>query len=278
MAFAVTGSTAMLAEAVHSVADTGNQGLLLLGGRRARRAPTQEHPFGHASERYFYGFIVALVLFSLGALFALYEGWRKVSHPHPLETPVVAIGVLGLAIVLESLSFRTAIRESREGRGDASWVSFIRHAKAPELPVVLLEDLAALVGLLFALVGVVLAEVTGNARWDGVGSLAIGALLGVVASVLAFETKSLLLGEGATPDVVRRITAALPDGQHILGVIHLRTLHLGPDELLVAAKLAVAPDVTTADLAVAIDQAEARVRAEVPIARPMYLEPDLRRS
>jgi cation diffusion facilitator family transporter len=268
----------MLAEGVHSVADTGNQGLLLLGGRQARRAPDEEHPFGFARERYFYGFVVAMVLFSLGSLFALYEGWRKVTHPHDLETPAVAIGILVFALVLEAVSFRTAIREARHVRGDASWVGFVRRSKAPELPVVLLEDLAALIGLLFALAGVVVATVTGNSRWDGAGSLAIGVLLGAVATVLAVEMKSLLVGEGADPDVVRRITEALPDGTHILGVIHLRTMHLGPEELLVAAKLAVAEGSTTAELATAIDAAEERVRAQVPIARPMYLEPDLRRS
>ncbi len=267
----------MLAESVHSVADTGNQGLLLLGGHRARRAPDEEHPFGHGRERYFWAFVVALVLFSLGSLFALYEGWEKVMHPHPLDSPSVALAVLAVAVVMESVSLRTAAREANRVRGSVSWVRFIRHSKSPELPVVLLEDVAALVGLGCALVGVTLAVVTGNPRWDGVGSLAIAVLLGFVAAVLAVEMKSLLLGESAAPDVVRRIERALVDGERVTSVIHLRTMHLGPDELLVGVKVGVAPGLSTDDLARAIDDAEARVRAEVPIARPMYVEPDLHR-
>lgn len=278
VAFLVTGSSAMLAESVHSVADTGNQGLLLFGGRRARREADAQHPFGHGGERYFWAFVVALVLFSLGSLFALYEGYEKVAHPHPVETPVVAVVVLVVALGLEGLSFRTAVREAQPLRAGQSWVAYVRRSKAPELPVVLLEDLAALVGLSLALGGVLLAAATGDARWDGVGSLAIGALLGAVAAVLAVEMKSLLIGEAAAPDSVRRIEAALVDGTRITRVIHLRTMHLGPDELLVAAKVGVAPGLDLAAVAAAIDDAEARVRAEVPIARPMYLEPDLYRA
>jgi cation diffusion facilitator family transporter len=278
VAFVVTGSTAMLAEAVHSVADTGNQGLLLLGGRRGRREADPKHPFGYGRERYFWAFVVALVLFSLGSLFALYEGYEKVAHPHAVESEFVAIGVLLVAIVLEALSFRTAYREANPLRNGMGWLAYIRRSKAPELPVVLLEDTAALAGLVFALTGVVLAVVTGNGRWDGVGSLAIGALLGVVAAVLAVEMKSLLMGEGAPRDVVGRIEQVLVDGSRITRVIHLRTLHLGPDELLVAAKVGLAPGLDIAEVAAAIDDAEARVREIVPIARPIYLEPDLYRT
>jgi cation diffusion facilitator family transporter len=277
VAFLITGSSAMLAEAVHSVADTGNQGLLLLGGRQARREADPKHPFGYGRERYFWAFVVALVLFSLGSLFALYEGYEKVAHPHPVESEFVAIGVLLVAIVLEALSFRTAYTEANPLRNGMGWLTYIRRSKAPELPVVLLEDTAALAGLVFALTGVVLAVATDNARWDGAGSLAIGALLGVVAAVLAVEMKSLLVGEGAPRDVVGRIEQVLVDGTRITRVIHLRTLHLGPDELLVAAKVGLAPGLDIADVAAAIDDAEARVREIVPIARPIYLEPDLYR-
>lgn len=277
VAFAFTGSSSMLAEAVHSVADTGNQGLLLLGGRRARKRRDREHPFGYGPERYFYAFVVSLVLFSVGGLFAMFEGITKIAHPHHVDQPAVAFVVLGVAIVLESLSFRTARRESAHLKGDQSWVSFIRHTKNPELPVVLLEDTAALIGLVFALAGVGLSVVTGNARWDGGGTLAIGALLVTVAVVLSIETKSLLIGESAAPSVVERIIAALTAGPEVHRVIHMRTLHLAPDELLVAAKIAVAHDDTAAEVARGIDAAERRVRAAVPIAKIIYLEPDLER-
>ncbi len=277
VAFLFTGSTSMLAESVHSVADSGNQGLLLLGGRRSRRRRTAEHPFGYGRERYFYAFMVALVLFSLGSLFALYEGWHKVREPHPVDSPGWAFGVLIAAIVMESLSFRTAIRAANETRAGASWLRYIRRAKAPEIAVVLLEDSAALVGLVLALGGVTLAVLTGDGVWDGVGTLCIGVLLGLVAAILAVETKSLLLGEGAVPSAVRRIEAALL-GPGVDRVIHLRTMHLGPDELLVAAKIAVPSGATARDIASAIDAAETRVRGAEPVARVIYLEPDIDRS
>jgi len=276
IAYVLTGSSSMLAEAIHSVADSGNQGLLLLGGRRARRDATPAHPFGYGRERYLYAFIVSVVLFSVGGLFAIYEGWHKVRDPHPIDSwQWVPIAVLLVAIGLESFSFRTAIVESNRTRGEQSWWSFVRHAKAPELPVVLLEDFAALAGLVFALLGVGLTLATGNGVWDGIGTLMIGALLVVVAVFLSVETRSLLLGEGATPDAVRRIEAALLAEPAVQRIIHMRTMHLGPEELLVAAKIAVAGDDTAASVARAIDGAEARIRAAVPIALVIYLEPDV---
>ncbi len=277
VAFLITGSSSMLAESVHSVADSGNQALLLVGGARAKRDATPQHPFGYGRERYFYAFIVALVLFSVGSLFALYEGWHKLQDPHPVKSPLVAFIVLVVAIVLESLSFRTAVRESNKVRGNASWVTFIRRAKSPELPVVLLEDLAALVGLLLALGGVSMAVLTGDGIWDGIGTVCIGVLLGVVAIILAIETKSLLLGEGATPEAVRRIEKALV-GPGINRVIHLRTSHLGPEELLVAAKVAVPAEADGAAITEAINAAERRVREVEPVARVIYIEPDLDRE
>jgi len=275
VAFLITGSSSMLAESVHSVADTGNQGLLLLGRRRSRREPDEDHPFGHGRDRYFYAFVVALVLFSIGSLFALYEGYEKVQHPHELESPWVAIGVLVVAIGLESFSFHTAYVEANGIREGASWVAFLRHAKAPELPVVLLEDTAALLGLVFALTGVGLTLVTGHGEWDGVGTLAIGVLLGAVAIFLAVEMKSLLMGEAAARPVVARIREALVDGVRITSVIHLRTMHLAPDELLVGAKVALAPGLDMAGVAAAINEAEDRVRAAEPLAKVMYVEPDI---
>ncbi|GAB3962266.1 cation diffusion facilitator family transporter [Actinoallomurus acanthiterrae] len=278
VAFAFTGSASMMAEGVHSVADSGNQALLLLGSKRAKRARDREHPFGYGAERYFYAFIVAVVLFTVGSLFSLYEGWHKVTDPHDVEDPAWAFGVLILGILLEGFSFRTALKEANTTRGRQSWVSYIRRAKAPELPVVILEDFAALLGLVVALICVALAVVTGNGVWDGVGSMAIGVLLAFVAIVLAVETKSMLIGEAAAVDVEKQITAELESVEEVDRVIHLRTLHVGPEELLVAAKIAVTHDDTAGEVAKAIDAAEKRIRAAVPMAHHIYLEPDLDRS
>jgi cation diffusion facilitator family transporter len=278
IAYLLTHSSSMLAESVHSVADSGNQVLLLIGGKRARRAADEEHPFGYGRARYLYAFVVSIVLFSLGGLFALYEAWHKFADPHPIESwhwvPVV---VLIASLAMEGTSFRTAIKEANHTRGDQSWWQYIRTAKAPELPVVLLEDFGALLGLLFALFGVGMTLGTHDGRWDAVGSAAIGLLLVCIAVVLAIETKSLLLGESASRTDVDAIKAALV-GEGVPSVIHLRTLHLGPEELLVAAKIEVTADESAAEVAHAIDAAERRVRAAVPIARVIYLEPDLRRA
>jgi cation diffusion facilitator family transporter len=260
---------------VHSVADSTNQILLLVGRVRSRREGTEEHPFGFGAERYIYAFVVAVVLFVVGAIFSLYEGISRIRHPEVVLSPVVAFAVLIVAIGLEGFSFRTAIKESGESRGSSSWRSFIRHAKAPELPAVLLEDFAALIGLGFALLAVVLSTVTGDGRWDGVGSLAIGLLLGCVAVVLAVEMKSLLVGEAARPDVQRAIVTAIEGTGGIERVIHLRTLHVGPESLLVAAKVAVKGADTAADIAAAIDESERAIRSVVPIAGLIFLEPDL---
>lgn len=279
--FLVTGSSAMLAESVHSVADSGNQGLLLLGGKRAKKAADEEHPFGYGRERYFWSFVVALVLFSLGGLFSLYEGYHKLeeaSEGGELTSPLVAIVILTFALVAEGFSFRTAVVESNKVRGEQSWWQFVRKAKSPELPVVLLEDIGALVGLALALIGVIAAALTGNLVYDALGTMAIGVLLLVIAVFLVIEMKGLLIGEGGTAEHVRQVRAALVGGGAITGVIHLKTMHVGPDELLVAAKVAVAPGVGIAEVAAAIDAAEKRIRAAVPIARAIYLEPDLYRS
>ncbi|MEU6406128.1 cation diffusion facilitator family transporter [Streptomyces sp. NPDC046985] len=275
VAFAFSGSSSMLAEGVHSLADSGNQFLLLIGGRKAQREATPQHPFGYGRERYVYAFLVSIVLFSVGGMFAVYEGFEKIRHPHPLEHWYWPVAVLVFAVVAEGFSFRTAIKESSELRGTLSWAQFIRRAKAPELPVVLLEDFGALIGLVLALVGVGLALLTGDGVWDGAGTVCIGVLLVLIALVLAAETKSLLLGEAAGADVIRQIEAAVVDGDTVPRLIHMRTLHLGPEELLVAAKIAVRHDDTAAQVAAAIDAAEARVRAAVPIARVIYLEPDV---
>lgn len=278
IAFLVSGSSSMLAESVHSLADSGNQVLLLVGGRRARRTATPEHPFGYGRERYIYAFVVSIVLFTVGGLFSLYEGWHKIQHPEELTNVVVPVVVLLVAIGLESFSLRTAVAESNKVRGGQSWVAYVRRAKAPELPVVLLEDIAALIGLVLALFGVGLSALTGDAVWDGIGTIAIGTLLVMIAVVLAIETKSLLVGEGGSPEDVEAIRAAVLAAEGIDSLIHLKTMYLGPDQLLVAAKVAVTPTDSAADVATAIDNAETGIRTAVPVAQVIYLEPDIRRS
>jgi cation diffusion facilitator family transporter len=273
----VTGSASMLAESIHSVADTGNQGLLFLGGHGARRPAATAHPFGYGAERFFWAFVVALVLFTLGAMFSLYEGIEKLTNPHELESPAVAFVVLGIAVVLESLSLRTAMRESRPHRGDGGWLQFIRHTKNPELPVVLLEDTGALAGLALAITGLGLAVLTDEPRFDAIGSIAIGLLLALIAIVLAVEMKSLLIGESASSASRATLEAAMLEAPEVRSIIHTRTLPHRPEDLLVAAKLDfLAP--STAELAPAIDAVEARIRAAVPEARLIYLEPDVTRE
>ena len=277
LAYFLTLSSSMLAEAIHSLADSGNQLLLLVGGKRAQREASPEHPFGYGRERYIYAFIVSIVLFSVGGLFALYKAWEKIQQPHAIEGDFwwVPLAVLIGAIIAETFSFRTAIIESNPLRGKQSWIKFIRNAKQPELPVILLEDFGALVGLVLALFGVGLTLLTGNGIWDALGTAMIGLLLVAIAVVLAMETKSLLLGESATRDDVAKIRSAIEAGG--TSIIHLKTMHLGPEELLVAAKISIGSSDSGQDIAKAIDDAEVRVREAVPIARVIYLEPDVQR-
>jgi cation diffusion facilitator family transporter len=277
VAFFLTGAASMLAEAIHSLADTGNQGLLMLGGKKANREPDERHPFGHGRERYFWAFVVALVIFSVGAVFAIFEGVEKLIHPHVPESIVVAIVVLVVALVLESFSLRTAVVATRQVKpASESYWHFIRHTKSAELPVVLLEDLGALLGLLFALIGVVLADITGNGRYDAMGSIAIGVLLAVIAVILVFRMKSLLIGESADATTRAALDAAILATPDIHSIIHMRTLQMGPEDILVAAKVEMASSIGYAEMAAAIDAAEVRMRAAVPDARVIYLEPDVR--
>jgi cation diffusion facilitator family transporter len=270
-----SGSSSMLAEGVHSLADSGNQLLLLLGGKRAKQAADKEHPFGYGRVRYVYAFVVAIVLFSVGGVFSVMEGISKLQNPHPIEMWWLPILVLSIAVVLESFSLRTAIRESRPHKGESSWAEFIRRSKAPELPVILLEDLAALVGLTFALFGVGLSVITGNGIFDAIGTIAIGVLLVAVALIVGIEVKSLLVGEGATDEDVAKIEAALLSANDVARIIHMKTLYLGPDEFMVGAKISVAPELTVRQLAVTVNLAERRIRAAVPAARVIYIEPDV---
>lgn len=275
IAWAFSGSASMLAEGVHSLADSGNQLLLILGGRKAKKQADREHPFGYGRERYVYAFVVSIILFSVGGVFSIYEGVEKLQHPHELTNAWLPILVLAIAIVLESFSLRTAIKESNPLRGKQTWVQFVRRAKAPELPVVLLEDLAALIGLVFALLGVGLTVITGNSTFDAVGTLAIGTLLIIVAIILGVETKSLLVGEGATESDVELIERAVLEGPEAERIIHMKTLYLGPDEMLVAAKVAFAADQRLLEVAAATNVIERRIREAVPMARVIYIEPDV---
>ncbi len=277
VAFALTGSSSMLSEAIHSVADSANQVLLLVGGKRGRRAADATHQFGYSRVRYVYAFVVSIVLFLVGGLFSLYEGFHKFTHPEELRDVGIAVGVLLVAIALEAFSFRTAMREANKSRGDRSLFRFVRDARQPELPVVLLEDSGALIGLVFALIGVGMATVTGDGRWDGLGAMAVGTLLVVIAVFLAFEMASMLVGESALPEQEQAIRHALGAVDSIDRVIHLKTLHVGPDELLVAAKVAFGGDDDAGTIARGIDEAEAAIRAVLPSARYIYLEPDLDR-
>jgi cation diffusion facilitator family transporter len=275
IAFFITSSSSMLAEAIHSVADSSNQGLLLLGGARARRTATPEHPFGFGRERYFWSFVVALVLFTLGGVFALFEGVEKLRHPHDVGDLKVAVGVLVVAILVEALSLRTAVIESRHAKGAASWWHFVRTSRSPELPVVLLEDIGAMVGLVVALVAVSAAGVTGNPALDAVGTISIGALLLAIAVFLMIEMKSLLIGERALPREEQAIQAALESHPNVRRVIHMRTQHLGPEDLLVGVKVALEAELDLGQVAATINDAEAAVRRAVPTARIVYVEPDV---
>ena len=276
--FLITGASSLLAEAIHSVADSSNQGLLFWGGKAAQRAPTELHQFGYGRSRYFWAFIVAAVLFSVGGVFSIYEGVHKVQHPEALDSPIVAFVILGLAMVFEGFALRTAIRHARPHRGNLTWPQYIRRSRSPELPVLLMEDSAALIGLSFAFIGVALAEITGDPVWDGIGTLGIGALLVLVAIVLAAEMKSLLLGESATPEDTAKVETALNDSDGVVSVIHVLTQHIGPDELLVAVKAEFDSSLSVPQLADAINDCESRIREAVPIAERIYIEPDIRRS
>jgi cation diffusion facilitator family transporter len=275
VAFLFTGSSSLLAEAVHSVADTANQLLLLIGGRRAKRVASPQHPFGYQRFRYFYGFLVTLVIFLVGGVFALFEGWEKLHNPEPVESPIWAFAVLGVSIVLEGFSLRTAVHEAQPERRGVPWLRFIRTTRSPELPVVLAEDFGALTGLFFAAVGITLAVVTGDGRWDAVGTIAIGVLLVIISITLSQRMRSLLIGESADQETLRRIETAIEAEPLIERMIHLRTMHLGPDQLLIAAKVAFAADETVLHVADAINRAEARIREDLDEECFVFLEPDV---
>ena len=278
IAFLFTGSSSMLAEAIHSVADSSNQVLLLIGNKRSLKPADEKHPFGYGRRRFVYGFVVAVVLFLVGGLFSLYEGLHKWQQPEALSDWWIAVLVLVIAIALETFSFRTALRETNKSRGKKSIARFVKDSRQPELPVILLEDAGALCGLVFALIGVGMAVITGDGRWDAVGAIAVGTLLVVIAVFLAMEMATMLVGESALPEEVEAIRAALEAAPLIERVIHLRTMHVGPDELLVGAKVAIRGSETAAGIAAGIDGAERALRAAVPTARYIFIEPDMDRG
>ena len=275
--FLLTGSAGLLAEAAHSLADTGNQGLLLFGRKRARRDADDSHQFGYGRERFFWAFVVALVLFSLGSVFAIFEGIEKILHPHEVESPQVAIVILAVALLLEGFSMRTALAEAKPMRQGRSLFRFIRTTKVPELPVVILEDFGALIGLVIAFVALLLTWQV-DSIYDGIGTLLIGLLLGAIAVLLAIEMKSLLIGEAAAPEDLDAICEAIVADEDVSHLIHIRTEHVGAEEILVAAKIGLEPGLDLRGAATAIDRVEASIRAVVPSAELIYLEPDLYRD
>ncbi len=286
IAWLLTGASSMLAESIHSLADTTNQVLLLGGGRDATQHADAEHPFGYGAARYVNAFLVAVILFSLGGMFALYEAYHKWHQARlGVEDELlssrwwwVPLLVLVLAAIAEATSLRTAVRESRPSRGRMPWSRFVRAAKAPELPVVLLEDSAALVGIVFALFGVGMTLLTRNPVFDVAGTALIGLLLIAVAITLGIETRSLLIGEAASPEAQERIREALSGTSGVERIIHMKTLHVGPDEVLLAAKISVEPTESARRVAEIIDAAEARIRAAEHRVTSLYLEPDIYRA
>ena len=274
VAFLFTGSSAMLAESIHSVADTSNQGLLLLGGKRAKRVADDRYQFGYGRERYFWAFVVAMVLFAVGGLFSLFEGIEKIRHPHEIDSLGWAFGVLIFAMILEFFAFRTAIVESNKVRGDRTWFQFIRTSRTPELPVVLLEDAGAMFGLVLAFVGIGLAAITGDPVWDGIGTLGIGVLLIIISIVLTIEMKSLLIGEAATVKDIETIKRTVSGAPNVTKVIDLRSQHIGPDELLIAGKLEFTKGLTNRQLSDEIDVVESALRDALPHTLQIYIEPD----
>lgn len=275
--FVVTGSSSLLAETFHSVADTGNQVLLLLGAKRAREVPTFDHPFGRGRERYFWAFVVGLVLFGLGGVFSVYEGVRKLAAgTHELTNPIVAVVLLLVAAVIEALSLRMALAEGRLIRPKGqSWRKFIRRTRNPEVTVVLLEDGAAIAGLSLALAGVIATWVTGQPVWDGIASIAIGVLLCAVAALLTVEMKSLLIGETVPLAISAKLESAIAGVDGVDRVLNLRTEHLGPDQVLVCVKIAVARPADLDRVVVVIDEVERLVQELVPETLTCYVEPDV---
>lgn len=283
VAFFITASASILAEAIHSVADTGNQVLLLWGMKRAAQPPDDLHPFGYKKESYFWSFIVAVMLFSMGGLFALYEGVHKLAElramdlageSRPMTHPEVAIGVLVFSILLEGFAWRGATKEINKLRGEESMMSFLRKSKSTEIIVIWLEDTGALVGLLLALTGIGLVLLTGNPYWDAYATIAIGVLLVVIAFLVARETKSLLIGEAASAEAQQTIRDLVAETEGVVRLMNMRTMQLGDDEFLAALKIHWEEGLTVDDVAARTNELERRIRATIPRARYVFVEAD----
>jgi len=272
-AFLITRSSALLAESLHSLADSANEILLLVGARRSSRPADRRHPFGHARFRYVYAFLVSLTVFWIGGVFAVVEGIAHLASSEPIEDPRWAFGVLAIGALLDGWSLRTTLRSGRSAKGLMSWRQLVRVTKAPELIVIFLEDLGALIGISIAAIGVGLATITGVVVWDAIASIAIGLLLMAIGLVVNRETQSLLLGESATAEMETRIRDAIATTAGIDGVVNLRTIHLGPDDLVIAAAITVDGATDATAIAKSIVDAEASVRAAMPFRTVIYLEP-----
>jgi cation diffusion facilitator family transporter len=275
-AAAITGSSAMFAESLHSVADSVNEVLLLIGARRARQPADLQHPFGHGRYRYLYAFVVSLAVFWIGGVLSVLEGIDHLLNHEAITDPRWALGVLALSALLDGWSLRTTRLAWRSTKGERSWRRLIRDTKAPDLIVVFLEDVGALVGVAIAAAGVTVAAITGNGAWDALASIAIGLLLMAVGRVVNGETQSLLVGESAAPEVVEGIRDAIAGTPGIAGVRELRTIHVGPDDLVVAARISVDAASTATAITRSIEEGERRVRAVVPFRTVVSIEPRIR--
>lgn len=276
VAAVITGSGAMLAETIHSFADCGNQGLLLFGVKQARRPPTPAHPLGYGRAMYFWSFMVAMLLFTGGGMFSIYEGIHKMRHPEPVEDITVGLVVLGIALLLEAWATYGNIKEIRRRKGATAFMRYLRDSKDSDLVVVFGENSAAVLGLILALLALVLSKTTGDGRWDGAGSLAVGVVLVFVAIFLAREIKSLLVGESADPAIdaaVRRVAAADPN---IVAVLRTLTIQQGPGEVVVAMKVKMKPGLTTGgEVCAALNAFETKLQIEAPEVKWSFVEPDL---
>ena len=271
-AAAYTGSSAMLSEAIHSMVDTGNQGLLLFGLQRARKPADALHPFGHGMAVYFWSFVVAILIFGLGAGISIYEGVRKVIEPHPVENAYISYVVLGLSVVFEAVAWWVAFKEFRRSKGPLSYLAAVRGSKNPLVFTVLFEDTAAILGLVTAFIGIALSQVLGIAELDGAASIVIGVILAVTAGLLAYETNSLLLGESASPDVVRAVTKFIIQQPGVAAVNELLTMHLGPEDVLLTVSLDFEDALTSADVEAAISSIEAGIKSAHPEIKRIFLE------
>lgn len=279
VAFILTGSSAMLAEAVHSVADSSNQVLLYLGSRKAKKAPTRDHPFGFGRAHFLYAFMVSIVLFSLGGAFAVFEGVEKIMHPKMIDAPIVAYVVLIISIILEGSALRTALKEAKTFKPKGQdWWEFLRRTKSVNHIVLALEDSAALIGLSFALLGITLSIVTANPVFDGIATLFIGLLLASVAVILFREVQSLLIGESVNVMSERTMKKIAMSVDNVNQVVDLKTLYTGPSEIFIAMKITVDEDEDVRTVSRAIDEIEAKLRHTFPIARLIYIEPDFYKS